>query len=152
MTLARLDGGSRRMWALSSKSSATSITSAAKIFSLVRSFTCCASICCPTFLCVVIGTLDAANYALFVSHSHPDGQLNFNVFSSPRAGQQWGDFTVTNDLSSSMVAGPVYDEPEGHTLDVSAKKVSKVGRGGKWDVVLLARLRFTTDGVEPTSK
>lgn len=74
------------------------------------------------------------------------------MYSSPRAGQPWGHFNVTNDLLSSIVGGPVYDEPEGHALDVSANKVSSVGRGGKWDAVLLARLRFTTDGVEPTSK
>ncbi|KAH9921625.1 uncharacterized protein B0H18DRAFT_1121320 [Fomitopsis serialis] len=103
-------------------------------------------------LFLVIGTLEAQDYALYVSHSHPDGQLNFNVYSSPRAGQPWGHFSTTTDLSSSMVGGPVYDEPDGNPLDVSANKVSDVGRGGKWDAVLLARLRFTTDGVDPTSK
>ncbi|KZT67854.1 hypothetical protein DAEQUDRAFT_693396 [Daedalea quercina L-15889] len=103
-------------------------------------------------LFLIIGTLEAQDYALYVGHSHPDGQLNFNVYSSPRAGQPWGHFSTTDDLSSSLVGGPVYDEPEGHQLDVSASKVSTVGRGGKWDAVLLARLRFTTDGAEPTSK
>ncbi|TFY60519.1 hypothetical protein EVJ58_g5101 [Rhodofomes roseus] len=101
---------------------------------------------------LVIGTLEAQDYSLYVSHSHPDGTLNFNVYSSPRSGQAWGHFDITTDLSSSVIGGPVYDEPDGNQLDVSANKVSPVGRGGKWDAVLLARLRFTTDGVEPTSK
>lgn len=59
---------------------------------------------------------------------------------------------MTNELSSSIVGGPVYDEPEGQTPDVSSSKVSSAGRSNQWDTVLLARLRFTTDGVEPTSK
>ncbi|KAG5722263.1 Tyrosine-protein kinase [Termitomyces sp. T112] len=45
-------------------------------------------------LFLVIGTLDAQEYALFVSHNHPDGQAHFNVFSSPRNAQPWGTFTT----------------------------------------------------------
>ncbi|PCH42817.1 hypothetical protein WOLCODRAFT_25573 [Wolfiporia cocos MD-104 SS10] len=99
---------------------------------------------------LVIGTLEAQDYALHVSHTHPDGQLNFNVSSAPKAGQKWGHFTTTNDVSSSLVGGPVYlDEPIGSRI--CAERVSTVGRGGKWDAVLLARLRFKTDSAEPTS-
>ncbi|KZT05047.1 uncharacterized protein LAESUDRAFT_750759 [Laetiporus sulphureus 93-53] len=100
---------------------------------------------------LVIGTLDAQDYGLFVSHSHPDGQLHFNVYSSPKVGQTWGHFSTTTDPSSSLAAGPVYaDEPL--ESERSAKKVSSVGHGGPWDTVLLARLRFKTDSAEPTSQ
>lgn len=115
----------------------------------------------------MIGTLEAQDYALFVSHSHPDGQvsalypllklahictqLNFNVRSAAKAGQPWGYFNTSTDLSSSLVGGPVYaDEPIGS--QVIASKVSEVGRGGRWDTVLIARLRFTPDSPEPTSR
>lgn len=102
-------------------------------------------------LFLVIGTLEAQDYALYVSHSHPDGQLNFSVHSAARAGQPWGHFSTSTDLSSSLLGGPVYsDEPIGGQL--SAQKVSSVGRGGRWDSVLLARLRFKTDSPEPTSQ
>ncbi|CCM05813.1 uncharacterized protein FIBRA_08047 [Fibroporia radiculosa] len=101
-------------------------------------------------LYLVIGTLEAQDYALHVSHNHPDEQLNFNVHAAARAGQPWGHFTTTTDLASSLIGGPVYsDEP---ATDASyAEKVSTVGRGGKWDSVLIARLRFKTDSSEPTS-
>ncbi|KAG6902523.1 hypothetical protein C0995_015340 [Termitomyces sp. Mi166 len=97
-------------------------------------------------LFLVIGTLDAQEYALFVSHNHPDGQAHFNVFSSPRNNQPWGTFTTDTEVLHEM--GPSYNEPiPGHA--VSSSKVSKVGR--TWDTVLIARLRFKPDAVEPTS-
>lgn len=120
---------------------------------------------------LVIGALEAQDYALFVSHSHPDGQVmfysfgelgtrrdtassthqvNFEVFSAPRSNQPWGRFSVSTDLSSSMIGGPDYHEEPEDSLQ-SASKVSNTGRGGKWDAVLLARLRFKTDSSEPTS-
>ncbi|TCD62466.1 hypothetical protein EIP91_006836 [Steccherinum ochraceum] len=100
-------------------------------------------------LYLVIGTLDAADYALFVSHNHPDGQVNFNVSSSARAGQEWGRFTTSTDLSASIVGGPVYvEEAPGYS---SVSKISTVKTSGKWDTVLLARLRFPPDCTEPTS-
>ncbi|TBU30437.1 hypothetical protein BD311DRAFT_805309 [Dichomitus squalens] len=37
-------------------------------------------------LYLVIGTLKAQDYALFISHEHPNGQVNFNVFSATRNG------------------------------------------------------------------
>ncbi|KAL6299815.1 hypothetical protein BKA93DRAFT_569950 [Sparassis latifolia] len=112
-------------------------------------------------LYLVIGTLEAQDYALFVSHSHPDGQVNFSVYAAPRAGQPWGAFSTadayhpTHGMSGSQVggaAGPVYDEPVGSML--SASKVSNAGRAERadgWPVVLVARLRFKPDGSEPTS-
>lgn len=114
----------------------------------------------------VIGTLDAPDYAQYVSHTHPDGQVrtlattcapgshpprqvHFNVFSAPRAGATWGAFSEDTDLSPVLAGGPLYGEVS--TASISANKVSEVGRGPKWDSVLLARLRFKPDVLEPTS-
>jgi hypothetical protein len=93
----------------------------------------------------VIGTLDAPEYALFVSHNHPDGQAHFNVFSSPKGGQPWGTFTTDTEPEQG---GPSYHEPI-HGNPLSACKVSRTG--GPWDTVLVARLRFKPDVLEPTS-
>ncbi|KAF8060214.1 hypothetical protein FPV67DRAFT_1513824 [Lyophyllum atratum] len=98
-------------------------------------------------LFLVIGTLDAPDYALFVSHHHPDGQAHFNVFSSPRTGQPWGTFTTDTEVPPEL-GGPSYDEPiPDNTL--STCKASNTG--GPWDTVLVARLRFKPDVLEPTS-
>lgn len=115
----------------------------------------------------MIGTLDAPDWALFVSHNHPDGQVrfcllwvfffgmlmvrvvqaHFNVYSGPKAGQAWGTFTTDTEVPSD-VGGPSYHEPApSHPL--SASKVST--NGGGWDTVLVARLRFKPDVLEPTS-
>lgn len=102
-------------------------------------------------LMLVIGTLDAQDYALFVSHSHPDGEVDFEVFGRPAPGEPWGKFTTTTDLSES--AGPTYRVPGQDTPRViSGSKVSVTKKPGEpWDTVLLARLRFPTDKEEPTS-
>ncbi|KAI0820557.1 hypothetical protein BC628DRAFT_1397178 [Trametes gibbosa] len=112
-------------------------------------------------LCLVIGTLEAQDYALFVSHDHPDGHVDFNVFAAARTGQAWGEFTFSTDLSSSFIGGPSYDEPMPAAGPQWARKVSSYGvsngnsgangGGGKWDAVILARLRFKPDSLEPTS-
>lgn len=96
-------------------------------------------------LYLVIGTLDAPDYALFVSHNHPDGQAHFNVFSAPKTGQPWGTFTTDAEVEGG---GPSYHEPL-HGAQVSASQVSATG--GPWDTVLVARLRFKPDVAEPTS-
>ncbi|KAL1938386.1 hypothetical protein VTO73DRAFT_11626 [Trametes versicolor] len=98
---------------------------------------------------LVIGTLEAQDYALFVSHEHPDGQVDFNVFSAARTGQPWGEFSFSFDLSSSFLGGPSYDEPIGNPQ--WARNISNYGNNGKWESVLLARLRFKPDQAEPTS-
>ncbi|KAF7355415.1 Protein kinase domain-containing protein [Mycena sanguinolenta] len=96
-------------------------------------------------LCLVIGTLDAPDYALFVSHNHPDGQAHFNVYSSPKSKQPWGTFTTD---AEPELGGPSYHEPiSGHPS--SASKVSL--NGAPWSTVLVARLRFKPDVLEPTS-
>ncbi|KAJ6625893.1 hypothetical protein B0H10DRAFT_1942375 [Mycena sp. CBHHK59/15] len=98
-------------------------------------------------LFLVIGTLSAPDYALFVSHKHPDGQAHFNVFSSTKSNQPWGTFTT--DIGSEL-AGPYYHEPV-VSNPLSASKVSSNGTGNIWDTVLIARLRFKPDVLEPTS-
>jgi hypothetical protein len=95
----------------------------------------------------VIGTLDAPDYGLFVSHQHPDGQAHFNVFSSPRAGQPWGTFTTDTEFPPELGGPSYHEEVPGNPL--SASRVSVVGGG--WDTVLVARLRFKPDVMEPTS-
>ncbi|KAF8890966.1 hypothetical protein BD779DRAFT_1515523 [Infundibulicybe gibba] len=98
-------------------------------------------------LFLVIGTLDTPDYALFVSHNHSDGQAHFNVFSSPKSGLPWGTFTTDTEVPPEF-GGPSYHEAApGNPL--SASKVSN--NGGPWDTVLIARLRFKPDVLEPTS-
>ncbi|KAF9255884.1 hypothetical protein L218DRAFT_911907 [Marasmius fiardii PR-910] len=94
----------------------------------------------------VIGTLDAPEHGLFVSHSHPDGQVHFNVYASTRSKQPWGSFTTDTAVAPEL--GPIYDEPVS-TTPVNNSKVSNAG--GEWQTVLIARLRFKPDVLEPTS-
>ena len=61
------------------------------------------------YFCAVIGTLEAQDYALFVSHEHPDGQVDFNVVSAARTGHVWGEFGFSFDLSTSFLGGPKYE-------------------------------------------
>ncbi|RXW16863.1 hypothetical protein EST38_g8988 [Candolleomyces aberdarensis] len=97
---------------------------------------------------LVIGLLRTPNYALFVSHSHPDGHAHFNVYASPKPGQPWGTFTT--DSESRHEPGPSYEETNDSRPRVEASKVSN--HGGPWDTVLIARFRFKPDSDEPTAK
>ena len=97
-------------------------------------------------LLAVVGTLDAPDHALFVSHVHPDGQAHFNVYASPVQGQPWGRFTMD---TAPDVSGPSYDTDDPQK-SVTASKVS--GSGDPPRTVLLARLRFKPDEKEPTTK
>ncbi|KAG2099294.1 uncharacterized protein F5147DRAFT_747297 [Suillus discolor] len=104
---------------------------------------------------LVCGTLSAPEYALFVSHSHPNGQAHFNVFSDRQSGRPWGTFTTDTEYPSDE-GGPSYIE-EIPRKAVFASKVSPVrlnaGSNDKdWDTLVLARLRFPTDATEPTSQ
>ncbi|KAG6877905.1 hypothetical protein C0993_002387 [Termitomyces sp. T159_Od127] len=76
-----------------------------------------------------------------------DVVAHFNVFSAPRNGEPWGTFTTDTEVPHEM-GGPSYDEPiPGHAI--SSSKVSRVGVS--WETVLIARLRFKPDVLEPTS-
>jgi len=99
---------------------------------------------------LVIGALDAPDYASFVSHSHPDGQVNFSVFAPARVGHPWGQFTLTSaEQGMQPSSSAVMQDMVGA---VTANNVSLVkGSSEPWDSVLLARLRFKPDLPEPTS-
>jgi abelson tyrosine-protein kinase 1 len=98
----------------------------------------------------VVGTLDAPDYAQYVSHSHPDGQLHFNVYASPGVGNFWGSFTRDTQLSPQNQGGPNYVEAT--VPSVFAEKVSTIRPAAAWNSVLLARLRFKPDVDQPTSR
>lgn len=73
--------------------------------------------------------------------------MHFNVFSGPKKGQPWGNFTTDTHVSSEH-NGPSYEEsnPEEHE---HAVKVSNVQDPPK--AVLIGRLRFKPDSTEPTT-
>ncbi|KAJ3800619.1 hypothetical protein GGU11DRAFT_676882 [Lentinula aff. detonsa] len=96
----------------------------------------------------VIGTLDTPEYALFVSHNHPDGQVHFNAFTSSKSRQPWGRFSTDTKMPFEL-GGPSYHEPVSGS-PVSANKISPQGTY-PWSTVLMARLRFKPDVLEPTS-
>jgi len=100
-------------------------------------------------LFVVIGTLDTPDHALFVGHTHPDGQAHFNVYSSPRNGQPWGLFTTDTHFPAE-VAGPAEWRDMNGVASDNASKVSLSGSATS-NTVLIARLRFKPDVEEPTS-
>ncbi|KAF9023560.1 hypothetical protein BDZ89DRAFT_1069806 [Hymenopellis radicata] len=92
---------------------------------------------------LVIGTLSASDYALFVSHNHPDGHARFNVLPA-KNNMPWGVIKTDTEI----VGGPSYHEP----IPGGSISNSKVSRNGSKDVtLLLARLRFKPDGTDPTS-
>ncbi|KAF8968828.1 hypothetical protein BDZ97DRAFT_1654578 [Flammula alnicola] len=98
-------------------------------------------------LFLVISLLQAPNYALFVSHRHPDGQAHFNVFSGSKKGQPWGNVTTDTNVPGGR-NGPSYEEssPEEHE---HAVKISNAHDPPK--AVLIGRLRFKPDSMEPTT-
>lgn len=99
---------------------------------------------------LVIGALDAPDYASFVSHSHPDGQVNFNVFSPARVGRTWGEFTLTS-AEQGLEPSSETERQDSMVGAVTASNVSRVKGSEPWDSVLLARLRFKPDLAEATS-
>ena len=75
-------------------------------------------------------------------------QAHFNVYTYPRVGQAWGTFT-TDTFSEDFTGSSFNEESPGNPL--SASKVSTTVGPAPWDTVLLARLRFKPDVLEPTS-
>ncbi|KAF8528486.1 hypothetical protein BU17DRAFT_37976 [Hysterangium stoloniferum] len=103
---------------------------------------------------LIIGTLETREYALFVSHEHPDGQVHFNVYADRREGQEWGIFSTDLQRSPSARAGPEYDDDLPNLSSVHTMKVSTVRTrpDEEVDAVLLAKLRFKPDEAKPTSR
>ncbi|KAF9450745.1 hypothetical protein P691DRAFT_664706 [Macrolepiota fuliginosa MF-IS2] len=98
-------------------------------------------------LMLIVGVLEAPNYALFVSHEHPDGNVHFHALNS-KLGQPWGMFTIDNKASNEH-GGPLYHETP-QKPHQCAYKASINGDPPK--AVLLARLRFPPDQLEPTTQ
>lgn len=105
------------------------------------------------FTCIVIGTLEAPDYAMFVSHRSRDGQVHFDVYNDKRLGQKWGQFTPDEALPDATTAEG-WNERDEHPVDnLFSCKVSVNGDSAKgWDALILARLRFRPDEEEPTSQ
>lgn len=109
---------------------------------------------------LVIGVLEARDYALFVSHENPDGQVHFDVFGERKEGGEWGVFRT--DESLPELEEPILGyggetrkgDPDWKDAGLSFVHSSKVSRvassGSNTDSVLLARLRFKPDEDEPT--
>lgn len=93
-------------------------------------------------LFLVTGTLEARDYALFVNHNHPNGKVNFDIYSSAATGMPWGHFSTTIDLSTSQ-------NGSGHRF---ASRISKFNNHREWDALLLAKLRFIPNSSEPTTQ
>jgi len=91
-------------------------------------------------LFLVVGTLNARDHALFVNHGGDDSEetfeTQFHVLSSRQPGQPWGRFVPFPTEGTNEVAQRVC-------------KVSTVG--SSWSTVLLSRLRFRPDELEPTT-
>jgi hypothetical protein len=129
------------------------------------------------FYSQVIGALQVQNYALFVSHKHPDGHVSLRTIPTPfsyasfnfysffstisffryigsfqclfgsKERTSWGTFTTDTNIPNGC-GGPCYDEPIREESN-SYSRISMVGEPQK--SILLARLRFKPDAMEPTS-
>ncbi|TFK19552.1 TKL/TKL-ccin protein kinase [Coprinopsis marcescibilis] len=99
--------------------------------------------------CLVFGLVRTETYSMFVSHSHPDGNVHFNVYKSPLTGQPWGTWT-TDTTVDQKEQGTSNDSEEGDDTPprLEASKVSKTG--GRSHTILISRLRFRPDEDEPT--
>ncbi|KAF8547149.1 hypothetical protein OG21DRAFT_959723 [Imleria badia] len=102
-------------------------------------------------LILVVGTLDAPDWAVFVSDDHVDGRAQFNVFSGREKGEPWGMYTMEPAINNGNTG------PTGRWVDVGqgtfASKVSCVtvsGHDVAGDTVMLAGLRFEQAMQAPT--
>ncbi|KAI0735519.1 kinase-like domain-containing protein [Earliella scabrosa] len=94
-------------------------------------------------LFLVTGMIKARDYAMFISHEHPDGHVYFDIPSTSRASAPWGEFRVNISSLDKSRSG----EEQTGNLQFSSK-VSQPG--GREQSVLLARLRFKPDHPNPT--
>lgn len=104
-------------------------------------------------ICLIIGALDASDWAMFVSHNSPGAVVHLQIKpeAERKPGQPWAAFVEAPDKKSPP--GPSY--PDDHTVPVSTNRVSlkdPVPRDAEhWDTMLVARLRFMVDQAVPTS-
>jgi abelson tyrosine-protein kinase 1 len=106
---------------------------------------------------LVVGSLEAPDYGMFVSHKCPDGQAHFDVFNDRKPGTRWGEFTVdhSDPNRGSFVADASWIEKnQGKGAEkVCSQRCSTNGESGKgWNSLILARLRFRPDEDDPTSQ
>ncbi|KAF5376712.1 hypothetical protein D9615_007795 [Tricholomella constricta] len=87
-------------------------------------------------LMLIVETLTAQDYALFVNHGHVDQEAHFDVQSPPRDGEPWGTFELPQEEATSPSQRQFFS------------KVST--SGGPSKTILVARLRFQPDVKEPT--
>ena len=107
---------------------------------------------------LVTGILNVRDYALFISHHHPNGQVSpqdnrskyffltyfyygkvhFEVSSPRKPGQLWGNFT----MESSIEFDGHSHQFQGNPIVAGTSKVSEVNATDIWNTVLLAHLRF----------
>ena len=71
------------------------------------------------------------------------------MFSSLKPGRYWGMFTTDTNFPQDRGGPSYHEEVPGHSDWSSASKVSLVSN--HWDTLLVARLRFKPDALEPTS-
>jgi len=86
-----------------------------------------------------------SNLVKWLSIAHPS-QAHFNVFSNPRKGRPWGNFT-TSTIVTGGHDGP-YEGADAGKYE-HASKISNTNDPSK--AVLLGRLRFKPDSIEPTT-
>lgn len=84
---------------------------------------------------------------LFIRDTKPLQQAHFNVFTAPRKGQPWGAFS-TETVVPVGHTGPCYEESSAEEHD-HATKISNTNEPHK--AILLGRLRFKPDSLEPTT-
>ncbi|EJD55610.1 hypothetical protein AURDEDRAFT_109872 [Auricularia subglabra TFB-10046 SS5] len=106
-------------------------------------------------MCLIIGALDASDWAMFVSHNSPGAVVHLQIKpeAERKPGQPWAAFVEEVPDKKSPPTGPSL--PDDHTVPVSTGRVSlkdPVPRDAEhWDTMLLARLRFRVDQAAPTS-
>ncbi|KAH7889133.1 hypothetical protein F5I97DRAFT_477011 [Phlebopus sp. FC_14] len=93
-------------------------------------------------LSIVTGTVNALDYALFLSRDHFDGHMSFDVYRDRAAGSPWGEFNMSR-LRHSAAA------PVGFTSKVSKVRCrDEKGCAACGDTLLLARLGMGRPGGE----
>ncbi|KAH6912074.1 TKL/TKL-ccin protein kinase [Coprinopsis sp. MPI-PUGE-AT-0042] len=90
-------------------------------------------------LLLVVGSLQASRYSLYISMNHPSGTVEFSGNSSKR-GKPWGSFSPIS-IHRSGSSGEGY---------LAANRVSEVGASQK--ALFLAALHFPPNSSEPTLK
>ncbi|KAH7889222.1 hypothetical protein F5I97DRAFT_1842609 [Phlebopus sp. FC_14] len=100
-------------------------------------------------LCLVTGILNAEDYTLFISHSHPPAHLSFAVDPKRICGKPWGAFDVVCAVGAPGLEG-AFDQLRvaGKTSEVRFVDERDADPLGG-DTLMLARLGFRAGVEEP---